>query len=88
MLLLSPSTIAPFGTGMKAPACAVADAAVSSNPANPIATKVFDMAYVLPGFRLLARRYDHPSRDQTPLTVILGQTIADDETPHPMAEYR
>ena len=54
MLLLSPSTIAPFGTGMKGPACAVADAAVSSNPANPIATKVFDMAYVLPGFRLLA----------------------------------
>ena len=46
------------------------------------------MAYVLPGFRLLATRYDHPSRDQTPFTVILGQTIADDETPYLMAEYR
>ena len=60
MLLLRLSTIALFDAGMKSPACVVTDAAVSSNPANPIATKVFDMAYVLPGFGLLAWRYDHP----------------------------
>jgi hypothetical protein len=49
---LSPSTITLFGTGMKDPACAVAKAAVSSNPANPIAIAVFGMASVLPGLGL------------------------------------
>jgi hypothetical protein len=51
MSLLSASTIVLFGNGVKGPARVAAEAAASSNPANPIATMVFVMARVLPGLR-------------------------------------
>jgi hypothetical protein len=44
MSLLSPSTIMLFGSGMKGVACAVVEAAESSNPASPIAITVFGIA--------------------------------------------
>ena len=52
MSLFRPSTITLFGTGMKGAACAVAEAAVSSRPAKPIAIMVFGMTCVLRELRM------------------------------------
>ena len=41
-----------FGSGVNGAACAVAEAAASSNPASPTAIMVLGMPFVLPGFRL------------------------------------